>query len=178
MGRAAARQQNPSPAKGSHLRLADPVRARTSKQNARARELAARRTFRLFATLMTLIAALGLSRVWLSVEATRASLEADRLRDSIRAERYEGDLLEVRESALGSPSRIRAIAGKAMDMAPAASISYLDLSEQTKGEAPSNRGAAAAETGGLRRALSNVLDLTAGEAEVLLVGDVGLASTR
>ena len=132
----------------------------------------------MFALLMTAVAVLGLSRVWLSVEATRASMESDLLRNSIRAERYEGDMLEVRESALGSPSRIRAIAGKAMDMAPAQSISYLDLTQKTPTGAPVRKTTSAQTGASLKRALSNVLDLTAGEAQVLLVGDVGLASTR
>jgi cell division protein FtsL len=133
----------------------------------------------MFATLMTVVAVLGVSRVWLSVEATRASMDADLLRDSIRAERYEGDMLEVRESALGSPSRIRAIAGKAMDMAPAASVSYLTITDEQAATKPAASPPRTAEAGaGLKRVLSNVLDLTAGEAQVLLVGDVGLASTR
>jgi hypothetical protein len=177
MGRAAVKERPIGQPRGSHLRLAAPARTRPSKSNARAKELAARRNFRMFATLMLVFAALGMSRVWLSVEATRASLEADELRDSIRTVRYEGDMLEVRESALGSPSRIRAIAGKAMDMAPAASISYLDLSENSK-KGTAHEAETVVKKHGLRETLSNVLDLAAGEAEVLLVGDVGLASTR
>lgn len=178
MGRQAAKIESTNAPKPSRLRLVGTARTPSSPRNARAQELAARRNFRMFATLMAVVAVLGLSRVWLSVEATRASLESDQLRESIRAERYEGDMLEVRESALGSPSRILTIAGKAMGMAPAASISYLDLTDE-----PTQRPAAHAATigqteEGLKRTLSNVLDLTAGEAQVLLVGDVGLASTR
>ena len=81
----------------------------------------------MFATLVAVVAALGMVRVYMSVQATEACLAADELRTAIRNERYEGDLLEVRQSALGSPERIRTIAGKAMGMAPARSVSYLEL---------------------------------------------------
>jgi hypothetical protein len=100
------------------------------------------------------------------------------LRTDIRNERYEGDLLEVRQSALGSPERIRAIAGKALGMAPASSVSYLELGSKGKATAEVPVAKAEVAPSGLAQALSNVMDLTAGEAEVLLVGDVGLASSR
>jgi hypothetical protein len=120
-----------------------------------------------------------MGRVWLSVQATAASLEATELRGSIKSERYRGDMLEVRQSALGSPSRIRAIAGKAMGMAPAKTVSYLDL---TGGKADEARAASvnakADANSGAGTMLAKLLDLTAGEAQVLLVGDVGLAASR
>jgi len=161
----------------SHLRVVRPARRHGSKADTRAAMLAARRNFRLFATLMTVVAALGVARVSLSVAATEASIEAARLRADIKNERYEGDMLEVRQSALGSPHRIQTIAGEAMDMAPARSITYLDLTRDARPgrKAPNNTPD---RPSGLQRTLANVLDLTAGEAQVLLVGDVGLASAR
>jgi cell division protein FtsL len=164
--------------RGPHLRLVPPATRTGKTRAARQQELTARRNFRMFATLVTVVASLGMVRVYMSVQATEACLAADQLRTEIRNERYEGDLLEVRQSALGSPERIRAIAGKAMGMAPARSVSYLELksTRRVKSDEPSAR--AGAGKVGLAKVLSNVMDLTAGEAEVLLVGDVGLSSSR
>jgi cell division protein FtsL len=117
-----------------------------------------------------------MGRVWLSVQATAASFEATDLRQSIKQERYQGDMLEVRQSALGAPSRIQAIAGKAMNMAPAESVTFLNLTEGDASVAVQD--SRPTESGVLGGVLSRILDLTAGEAQVLLVGDVGLAATR
>lgn len=134
----------------------------------------ARRNFVTFATLTVVICVFGLGRVWLSVQAAEASLESGRLRDQIKTERYRGDMLEVQQSALSSPSRIRALAGATMDMEPIGKVTYVDLpaeSARTKSATPT--GATAFE-----RAVGDVLALAAGEAHVLLIGDVGLASAR
>jgi hypothetical protein len=129
----------------------------------------------LFCVATVALSLVGVARVWLSVRATEVSREASEIRADIKSERYEGDLLEVRQSALSSPSRIGKLAGGAMDMAPAASVTYLDL---TKRESRARVGGhAATGTSGLESVLAELMDLTAGEAQVLLVGDVGLAST-
>ncbi len=146
----------------------------------------ARSAFRAFTAMALLVAALGVGRVWLSVQAAEASMEANRLRSDIKSERYEGDMLEVRQSALGSPSRIRAIAGEALDMAPAKTVTYLDIQQPTKESADagvpaskrSGLGAARPESGGVMSFVSSVMRLSAGEAQVLLVGDVGLTSAK
>ncbi len=62
---------------------------------------------------------MGVGRVWLSVQATQASIDSTKLRQEIKSERYKGDLLEVQQSALATPSRILAIASGTMGMAPA-----------------------------------------------------------
>lgn len=136
---------------------------------------AARRTFRRFAFLTVVVCALGLGRVWLSVQAAEASIEAGELRGMIKTERYKGDMLEVQQSALSSPSRIRAIAGATMDMASGADVTYLDLAPATQDVAAGGRTDRVSK---LESAMSDVLSLAAGEAHVLLVGDVGLASAR
>jgi hypothetical protein len=165
-------------AKRSHLRVVGrkPRVAASVKRSSAARAESARSVFRTFAILVTLVAVLGMGRVWLSVKAAEASMAASRLRTAIKNERYAGDMLEVRQSALGSPSRIRAIAGAAMDMAPARKVTYLDIAPDrvprpVREEGHSNQA-------GFSRAVSAMMDLTAGEAQVLLVGDVGLASSK
>lgn len=178
MGNAARKVHVRREPRGARLRLVPPASPGRASRATRQQELTARRNFRMFATLLTVLAVLGTVRVWLSVQATEACLQADRLRTDIRNERYEGDLLEVRQSALGSPERIRAIAGKALGMAPASSVSYLELGSKRAATAVAPVAKAEVAPSGLAQALSNVMDLTAGEAEVLLVGDVGLASSR
>lgn len=142
--------------------------------------------FRLFAVSIIVVALAGLGRVWLSAEAAAVSRESIELRESIRSERYEGDMLEVRESALGSPSRIRTIASKTMGMKPAGKVTYLDISEApAPSQAASDRTGTAAQGSQTEQAskpasrtLARLIDVTAGEAQVLLVGDVALASSR
>jgi len=143
---------------------------------------AARSAFRTFAIVVIVTAVLGIGRVYLSVQAAEASMEANRLRGDIKNERYEGDMLEVRQSALGSPSRIRAIAGQAMSMAPAQEVTYMDLQQP-----PAAVGSGVEKTVGASVAgghdgaagfVARMMDLTAGEAQVLLVGDIGLTSSK
>jgi hypothetical protein len=129
---------------------------------------------------MVLVVALGMGRVWLSVKAAEASMRSSELRSAIKNARYQGDMLEVRQSALGSPSRIRAIASQTMGMAPARRMATINIAPKPgAAPAPSAKGpVAAAGTAGVDRTIKSLMDLTAGEAQVLLVGDVGLASSK
>jgi cell division protein FtsL len=109
------------------------------------------------------------------VQAAEASIKANELRSTIKNERYEGDMLEVRESALGSPSRIRAIASNALQMTSSRKVTYVRL--ETGAATPqAPRGAAQATNS--NGALARMMDLTAGEAQVLLVGSIGLARSK
>jgi len=158
------------------LRLVKPQSRKPVRRSACETAARAQQNYRIFACLLVVVALLGVGRVWLSVQAAEASIDSSRLRADIKNERYEGDMLEVRQSALGSPSRIRSIAGAAFDMAPAANVTYLDLSgPDTASKAPSTR---TASRSGFEGVVAAAMDLAAGEAQVLLVGDVGLASTR
>jgi len=132
-----------------------------------------------FAVVVALVCTLGLGRVWLSVQAAQASIDSTKLRRDIKLEQYQGDMLEVQQSALATPSRIQAIAGGTMGMAPAASVSYLDLRD-TSAPPPKDivAASAAAPGSGFAGALGKVMEAAASEARVLLVGDVGLASSR
>lgn len=184
MGLPAVRR-DAAPATRPRLRLVPPAKRAPRRNSKAASAQAARRNFTMFAIVVVVVSLLGIGRVWLSVEAAQASADASRLRDSIRAERYKGDMLEVRQSALGSPARIRKIAGKAMDMAPADNVSYLDLStlgaKKNSGSQKATGSARVSEAsvaGALDGVISKMMNLAAGEAEVLLVGDVALASGR
>lgn len=157
------------------LRLVQPSPKQTSsRRTSAAAAAAARQAFATFAVVVTVVALLGMGRVWLSVQAAEASNQANDLRRDIKLERYEGDMLEIRQSSLGSPSRIRAIASAAMDMAPANQVTYLELTP----DRPTIAQRSPDRSTGLKSAVASILHLTAGEAQVLLVGDVGLASSR
>lgn len=137
----------------------------------------AQQNFRLFVVVVAVVAVLGVGRVWLSVLAAEASLEANQLRRDIKNERYVGDMLEIQQSALSSPSRIRAIASAAFDMAPAEDVTYIDIRKPSQAQNASV-STAPARTRKKTGVIADVLALTAGEAQVLLVGDVGLAAAR
>jgi hypothetical protein len=137
---------------------------------------AARHLFTVFAAAVVIVSLLGMGRVWLSVQAAEASIKANELRSHIKSERYQGDMLEVRQSALGSPSRIRAIAGTAMRMTSSRKVTYLRLDE-----APAAAGTTTCRStrrSVARGTLSHMMDLTAGEAQVLLVGSIGLGRSK
>jgi cell division protein FtsL len=132
--------------------------------------------------IIAVVALLGLGRVWMSVQAAEASLRSSELRKSIKSARYEGDMLEIRLSALGSPSRVKAIATTSLGMTEARKVTYLDVSEfidDIAGHRPTpSSSASRPRPTGANRALADVLDLAATEAQILLVGDVSLVSAR
>ncbi|HET6351908.1 MAG TPA: hypothetical protein VFG89_07260 [Coriobacteriia bacterium] len=185
MGLPARRMQESRQRRGSHLRVVK-APATSSKRRVSSADAAALGYFRIFAVCMVVLATAGLGRVWVAARAAQLSRESTILRESIRTERYEGDILEVRESALGSPSRIRTIASKTMGMKPAGAVTYLDITAQpskktgaskVSAKKVAGKHVAAADVAGAST-LQKIMDLTAGEAQVLLVGDVALASSR
>ncbi len=137
----------------------------------------ARQNFRMLAVVVVVLTVLGLGRVWLSVQAAEASIDSYELRREIKAERYRGDMLEIQQSALSSPSRIRALAGVTMDMTAVDEVTVIDL-PTTQGAPTVASRPRPVRPSGVERLLDDALRLAAGEAQVLLVGDVGLASTR
>jgi cell division protein FtsL len=138
--------------------------------------VAAYQAFVFFATIVVVVAVLGVGRVWLSVQAAQASIDCGKLRTAIKAARYEGDMLQIQRSALASPTRVQAVAQGQLGMAPATSVSYMHI---TSG---SNPQVALADTPPPASSQPTMLDslvgVVAAEARMLLVGDVGLASSR
>lgn len=166
----AARRRKP------HLSLVPTTSARPSKRKSKAAQAsAARDLFTVFAILVIVVSILGLGRVWLSVQAAEASIRANELRGSIKSERYEGDMLEVRQSALGSPSRIRGIAANTMQMTSSRKVTYVRLDSDAQAH---KTAAGGNKNTNARGALSRMMDLAAGEAQVLLVGSIGLARSK
>jgi cell division protein FtsL len=152
---------------------------------------------------MAVLTVMGIGRVMLTAKAAEASIDAGRLRADIKVERYAGDSLEADRSALATPSRIESIAGESLKMGQAPSVDYLELppvpgeaapdSVVTRADSPelpleSGITAASAEaptaqastmgSGRVATVVASVMELAAGEAHVLLLGDVGLATSR
>jgi cell division protein FtsL len=180
MGLPARKQEQRVTARRPHLRVveskaAGPKKA-TKKRSRAAQHAAARQAFVFFAVLVVVVAVLGAGRVWLSVQAAQASLDCGKLRVAIKAARYEGDMLEIQRSALSSPSRIQAAAVGQLGMGPATSVSYLNIDSRKSPEVaavPSN------PQGPKRPAMfETLMGIAVAQARMLLVGDVGLASSR
>ncbi len=144
------------------------------------------RVFRASIALMIMAALFSMGRVALAARAVEASFEATRLREDIRAERRAGDRLEADQSALTTPSRIEEIAGAGMRMVTPTDVRYVSVgvdvapseAEEAVASLEPAESAEPARPGSLARAVAAAMYMAAGEAQVLLVGDVGLTSSQ
>lgn len=168
------------PAKRAGSRAAVSAARSPSARKARASDLVTRAAV----LAIVLLALSGVARVAMAVKAAEAAIDAHRLERSIRSELLEGRELEADCSALAAPSRIGAIASSTLNMRATAAPRYICIpsdpasdGDRAAGGAdePRPEGPAAEGRGVLARLLE---DLVAGEAQALLVGDVGLASSR
>ncbi len=189
MGQAARRIEAPhSAARTARLRLVDTPPARAPRSPSRSagaarvriEEARARSIFTAFVLVFAALIVLGGARVTLTARAAEFSLSENRLQAEIKQERIVVDQLEVDRSALSTPSRIADIASASMSMGEPASVKYITTSDlagpTTKPTAGSTVLSGAA--GAIQRVVGTVVDLSAGEAQSLLVGDLGLAGSR
>jgi cell division protein FtsL len=125
---------------------------------------------------------LGGARVTLLVRAAEASITESKVQASIKAQRVQVERLEADKSALSTPSRIAGIASSTMGMGEPASVKYVSLpgsgsasgSNAPSGVSPSGSGS----TDVFGSIFNTLVELSAGEAQSLLVGDLGLAGSR
>ncbi len=166
----------------SGLRARTPGKKRATRKRNAARHEAARRIFQMSVIVMLCITVFALGRVMIAAQAAEASFESNRLEQEIKAERLESDLLEVDKSALTTPSRIEQIAAETLKMSEASNVSYMCLPGTTSEDAAQQQVSyvkgRADEEDALAALFTSVMEMSAGEAQVLLVGDVGLASSR
>jgi len=150
-----------------------------------------REVFNIACIIMLGLTLFGLGRVMLSARAAETAMESGRIARDIKAQRLEGDLLEVDKSSLATPSRIEGIAGQTLKMASAPEVDYMTLpvsAAESKTQPPAGDASSGAvssagivrqeQAGGLAGMLASVMEMATGEAELLLVGDAGLASAR
>jgi len=184
MGMAARRADvREQPSRRAQLRLVTtppaPRGARSSaRAHARAQEARARAAFVAFVAVLIFTIALGGARVMLITQAAEASLSEGHIQASIKAQRAEADQLEVDRSSLSTPSRIANIASATMKMGEPRSVRYITLPSTGADSSAQGAAAAAEPEGALARVFGAVMDLSAGEAQSLLVGDLGLAGSR
>jgi cell division protein FtsL len=181
MGLPALRQEPRVTLHRPHLRVVSPgskapkgaarpaVRPRTNSS--------AYQSFVFFAVVVVVLAGLGVGRVWLSVQAAQASIDCGKLQSAIKTARYEGDMLEIQKSALSTPSRVQAIAVRQLGMAPAVSMSYLRI-DSAKRSTVVAKSDASPQRGTRSDVLDQLMGIAAAQARMLLVGDVGLSSSR
>lgn len=179
MGEAARKLtgRNAPPAR-PHLRLVA-SRSRPAAKR-RARNSDARGLFRAFCFAMCALALVGALRVTLAVQAQEAAIDANDLKRVIQAEEQMTKVLEADRSALAAPSRIESIANAALNMGQPDQVCYINLPAATE-PVDEAEPVETAETGGTSRVaqvISTVMDVAVGEAQVLLVGDVGIASAK
>lgn len=142
--------------------------------------------FRVLAVCLVILAAAGVVRVSLAARAAEATIDAWELRAEVKAERQTARTLEADRSALASPSRIEALACETLNMARPVQVCYLELPGQ---DAPAVAGdaedspvrvadATSQQSADGRGVIGTLMDLAASEAQVLLVGDMGLGVAR
>lgn len=149
-----------------------------ARAHGRAAEARAKAAFTAFLAVFAFAVVLGGARVTLVVQAAEAAVVESRVAVAIKAQRAEVDQLEVDKSALSTPSRIAGIAAASMDMGEPESVRYLSVPDAVS-QTRAGTGAAAAGSGDVVGQLFGaVMELSAGEAQSLLVGDLGLAGSR
>lgn len=150
-------------------RASAPASTRRARRSPRRSPLAA------LLILVAMVSAIGLGRVAIAVQAAEACMDAGRLAREIKSERLAGDRLEIDKNALSTPSRLEGIAGEAMSMAAPMDVRYIPAEELVVEEpAPAMASASAAGSAFLEA----VARAAATQAQVLLVGDVGLSAAR
>lgn len=179
MGLPALKHESRPAPRRSHLRVVGPKTKAPARKSAATRHkahAAAYQAFVFFATIVAVVAVMGVGRVWLSVRAAQASIDCGQLRTAIKAARYEGDMLQIQKSVLSSPSRVQAIAQGQLGMAPATSVSYMRITSGANPQvALADTPPPASPSPGV---LESLVGVVAAQARMLLVGDVGLASSR
>ena len=182
MGAAARKMtQNAAPAR-PRLNVVRGGVSRTRAQSA----AAADGVFRVLAVCLVILSVAGVARVSLAARAAEATIDAWALRTEVKAERQVARALEADRSALASPSRIEALACETLNMAKPTQVCYLELpetdapAEVTTDQAVSVQVAQADAPGDYRggNVIRTLMDLAASEAQVLLVGDMGIGSIR
>lgn len=155
------------------------VRGGKKKSAVRSRA-AASALFRAVTLGIAILALAGAVRVTFAAQAAEASIDAWELRAQVKAERLAERALEADRSALAAPSRIEAVACQTLNMSRPAQVAYLQLpTETTDQEADGVPDVPSPVTpAGGPDLLATLMQLAADEAEVMLVGDVGLGSFR
>lgn len=166
------------------------VPARSPRARARARAKAGAAVFRISAVCLLILASAGVARVALAAQAAEAAIDAWEVKSELKAERTATRSLEADRSSLVAPSRIEVLACETLNMSSPVEVCYLELSAPvteaaqpehdapTLDQVPQNADTGTDARTGVAGMLATLVDLAAGEAQVLLVGDMGLGTAR
>lgn len=138
--------------------------------------------------LLVLITA-GMTRVTLAAQAAEASIDAWELKQELRVEQQLTRTLEADRSSLAAHSRIENLACETLDMDRPVQVCYLELpggatpeapgaTDQVAGSPASAADAQATSATARSGFIATLAHLAAGEAQALLVGNMGLGSIR
>lgn len=187
MGQPARKIEPRTPAKrGGHLRVVRRAKIRAASPRGRSARFEAQMRTLFMSAVVVLVAAagLGLVRVAVIARAAEMTINANLLLTDIKAQRVEAGQLEVDRSSLSTPSRLESIASVSMGMARPVSVRYIKMpTASTPAPVSGPMGAngassAPAATDAIGGLLGALVDMSAGEAQSLLLGDVGLAGAR
>ncbi len=190
MAQAARRIEREAPrGRGAHLTLVPAARIarKPARKPARAgaREARCRAIFTTVVTLAIAFTAVGLLRVAVVARAAEMTLSESQLAASIKTQRIEADRLEMDRSTLSTSSRIEEIASQSMGMGRPASVRYITMPGTSAAPDPGAARATAAfsETAdaagsAVASVIGALADMSAVEAQALLVGEVGLTGSR
>lgn len=154
--------------------------------------------FQVFVALLVVFTLFGIARVYVLAQVSEAIVKADALQAQVEQEERIAQVLEVQKSALANPDRLSSIAVSTLCMSQPEKTGYVQLAADAASTKPacapegthaSSEGLVASdgEAGtsgsdehefGMRDFVALMMDMAAGEARVLLVGDVSLASSR
>lgn len=136
---------------------------------------------RALAVSFAILALSGVVRITLATQATEANLNAWALRSQLDAEEQTTRDLEADVSALADPARIEQLASETLKMGRPDQVSYITIAGTAAAPAGVENATGAAAnvasgTSGSDDLVATLLDLAACEAQVMLVGDMGLGS--
>jgi cell division protein FtsL len=146
-------------------------------------------TFRATILCLLVLITAGMARVTLAAQAAEASIDAWELKQELRVEQQLARTLEADRSSLAAHSRIEDLACESLNMDRPAQVCYLELpgaQQPSAAVVADAAGSAAAPAGDASPALetarsgfiTTLAHLAAGEAQALLVGNMGLGSIR
>ena len=154
-------------------------------RRARRRPFAAPAAFRVGMVCLVLMTGAGMLRVSLAASAAEAAIDAWDVRAEIKAAEQVTRSLTADKSSLAASSRIELLACETLNMSRPEDVCYLELptTDGEDGTADHPPGAAdapapASGEGDPRVLLGTLMDLAAGEAQMLLVGNMGLGTVR
>ena len=189
MGAAARKLAHSTAPARPALRL---VPARAPRGHRRARTSANSAVFRVAVVCLLILATAGVARVALAAQAAEAAVDAWELKAELKAERTATRSLEADRSSLVAPSRIEVLACETLNMSAPLEVCYLELPSGSQPEPGSDGEIPDADSSmlvadhvseqvrpaGMTGIVGTLVELAAGEAQVLLVGDMGLGSSR